>query len=318
MKNLLRKVISCCLISVSALSLVAFTPIEQKQTSISQIIAFGDSASDNGAAYATSKAILELPYAVEGAYQKPGPDGIYWENRYSNGKTAVEVLAEMADKKLTNYATGGGTSGYENYSDWMDILGYTGVLGQINKFEKELGNDMADPNALYFIFAGGNDYFKFVDYGVGGTAEKVGEQVAANMEKAVRRLAALGAKNFFIPASLNPSDLAVETSTEKISDSQAFKNRLSELLPTALTELAKELNVTITQFNVGDVTAAIYANPQAYGLVHLDTPAQPTYPEILPVKENVDQYMFWDEWHYTRVTHRILGESMFGTYKEIK
>ena len=47
---------------------------------------------------------------------------------------------------------------------------------------------------------------------------------------------------------------------------------------------------------------------QSYGLVHLDTPAQP----------NVDEYMYWDEWHYTRVTHRILGETMFDTYKEIK
>ena len=60
MKNLLKKAISCCLVSISALSLVAFAPAEQKQTSISQVIAFGDSGSDNGGAYATSKAILEL------------------------------------------------------------------------------------------------------------------------------------------------------------------------------------------------------------------------------------------------------------------
>ena len=159
MKKIFKNAIAGLLVSSFAFSAVGFsaTPIEAKpKQGISQIIAFGDSASDNGQAYEISKVILETPGHYEGAYLKPG-EGLYWENRYSNGKTAVEILAEKLNVSLTNFAVGGATTGYENYSDWMDSLGYTGVLGQVEKFEASLEGEEADSEALYFIFAGGND-----------------------------------------------------------------------------------------------------------------------------------------------------------------
>ncbi|MDZ4941376.1 SGNH/GDSL hydrolase family protein, partial [Clostridium perfringens] len=139
------------------------------------------------------------------AYLKPS-DELYWKGRYSNGPTAVEVLAENLGVQLVNYATGGATSGEKNYSEWMDPLGNTGVLGQIEKFENSLKEGKADPDALYFIFASANDYFSFMDYSLPGTVEDVADKAVDNINNAIKRLVTLGAKNFFV---VNSSDLSL-------------------------------------------------------------------------------------------------------------
>lgn len=313
MKKLLKRVMSSVLISSFALTTVGFaaTPTKVHPYEISQIIAFGDSCSDNGAAYATSKDILETPDHYEGAYLKPGE--LYWENRYSNGKTAVEVLAEMMDKQLVNYATGGATTGYVNYSDWMDSLGYTGILGQIEKYEASLAGREADEEALYFILGGANDYSKFLDYNLPGTVEEVADQVVENISTAVEKLADLGAEKFVVANSINLALVPYEIREGRTEAATTFTNRVNTAMPKVLKALEKELDITIIQYDIEKGMNKLVQNPEHYGLVYLDVECQPTYPEIKPIKPNADQYMFFDEWHFSRVTHRAIGEDLYST-----
>nr|WP_307992532.1 SGNH/GDSL hydrolase family protein [uncultured Niameybacter sp.] len=325
MKKFLKAVLTGVLISSFTLTSVGFISAQEVNTKgISKIVAFGDSASDNGGintngksgAYNVSKDILALPEVPAGAYLKPGE--VYWEHRYSNGKTAVEVLAEMMDKPLVNYATGGATSGYGNYSDWMDTIAYSGVLGQIDKYAEALNGEKVDPTVLHFIFAGGNDYAKFFDYGLDGTVEDVADQVVANTETAVRKLAVLGAKKFFIPNSMAVKLTPFGMSPERIKLDEIYTKRINDQLPTVLENLAKELNVNITIFDTEKAMLKIAENPQKYGITNITEPCQPTYPELLPIVSNVDEYYFFDEWHPTRVVHRFLGEDMYSVAKNIK
>lgn len=325
MKKILKAVLTGVLISSFALTSVGFTLAEEVNTKgVSKIVAFGDSASDNGGintngksgAYNISKEILALPDVPEGAYLKPGE--VYWENRYSNGKTAVEVLAEMMDKPLVNYATGGGTSGYGNYSDWMDTIAYSGVLGQIDKYAESLNGEEIDPTVLHFIMAGGNDYFKFLDYGLDGTLEGLADQVVKNLETAVRKLSALGAKKFFMPNSMPFQFAPFEITMGRTDLAEMFTKRINDQLPAVVERLEKELNVDITTFDIEQSMLKIVENPQKYGIRFTQTPCQPTFPEILPAELNVDEYFFFDEWHFTRVVHRALGEDMYSVAKNIK
>lgn len=280
---------------------------------LTQVIAFGDSYSDNGGANRHSTAIVNSEAPPEGAFIKPGQ--VYWNNRYSNGETAVEILAERLSLPLTNFATGGATSGETNYSPWMDSLGNTGLLGQVTQFEESLSSEPTDKDALYFIFASANDYYYFMDYELPGKIEAVADQAVDNIKTAVRRLSALGAENFFI---VNSSDLTLvpyEITMKHETEAAAFRDYINTKLPKELSVLSELLDVTVWIFDMKQASDDIVKNAGSYGLSVLDKPCQPTYPDVLEPADDEDSYYFWDEWHYTRAVHKLLGEKMFEDLK---
>jgi phospholipase/lecithinase/hemolysin len=123
-------------------------------TSFSQVVAFGDSLSDNG--------------NLLGLVAVPAPP--YANGRFSNGIVAVEVLAAGLSTTLDDRAYGGATSGYyHGPSDYVagvftgglvTATGVkTGLLGQVDTY-LGLGKNAAgvDSNALYVVWAGANDF----------------------------------------------------------------------------------------------------------------------------------------------------------------
>lgn len=283
------------------------------KTNLTQVIAFGDSYSDNGGANRCSTEIVNSENAPEAAFIKPGE--VYWKNRYSNGKTAVEILAEQLNVFLTNFATGGATTGESNYSAWMDTLKNSGLLGQITEFEESLAGKQADFEALYFIFASANDYYYFMDFELPGKIEAVADQAVDNLKTAVRRLANLGAKKIFV---VNSSDLTLvpyEISMNHEKEAAAFRDYVNNKLPQEMNILSELLEVTIQVFDMKKASDEIVKNAKDYGLSILDKPCQPTYPEIKTANTEEDSYYFWDEWHYTRAVHKILGEKMYNELK---
>ncbi|MGG7178403.1 SGNH/GDSL hydrolase family protein [Clostridium paraputrificum] len=290
---------------------------EKASEKFTQVIAFGDSYSDNGQAKEISAQIIESANRPEDAYLKPS-DELYWQGRYSNGPTAVEGLAKSLDVPLVNYATGGATTGEKNYSEWMDHLGNTGVLGQIEKFENSLKDGKADPDALYFIFASANDYFTFMDYSLPGKVEEVADKSVDNINDAIKRLAKLGAKKFFV---VNSSDLTLvpyEITSNRTESAEAFVKQMNKKLPESIKELQKNSEIKIMMFDLPKVSDNIVKNPSKYGLVELEKEAQSTYPEVKPASDNPEEYYFWDEWHYTETVHKILGKEMYDKVKMFK
>lgn len=286
--------------------------VQIEKEGLTQIIAFGDSYSDNGSANRISTEISDSGAAAE-AFVKPGTT--YWNNRYSNGITAVEVLADQLKLPLTDYATGGAKTGETNYTDWMDLMGGSGVLGQVDRFEQSLNGAQADPNAMYFIFASANDYFYFMDYNLTGRVEAVADEAVDQLKMAVRRLARLGAKKFFI---VNSSDLTLVPYVITMGQEDAaaaFRDYVNTHLPEEMGRLSGLLEVTIQVFDMKKASDEIIDHAERYGLNVLDKPCQPTFPEVRNKNEEEDSYYFWDEWHYTRVVHKILGEKM---YQELK
>lgn len=297
------------LFALSFSFLFIFTKTSYAAT-VTQVIAFGDSYSDNGQAKKISSEIVHASNKPKGAYEKPSAK-LYWQGRYSNGNTAVEVMAKKLGVPLTNYATGGATTGKYNYSDWMDYLGNTGVLGQINQFKNSLNGKKADPKALYFIFASANDYFKFIDYEMPGKVEAIADEAVDNIKTDVRELSKLGAKNFFV---VNSSDLTLvpyEITMHRTELARRFTQTVNENLPKALEPLESYSDVSITIFDMPKISDEIFKNKDRYGLTNLNDPCQATYPEVKPAKLNSNEYYFWDEWHYTSTIHKILGEKMY-------
>lgn len=115
---------------------------------IEHIYAFGDSYSDNGASDRLTHEMLEK--GIKDAQRLPGE--LYWQGRWSNGPTAVEVLAQRLGAQLTDYAVGGAKSGRNNYYAWMTPYQDTGLSGQIDQYLGGLNGQPADPGSLLHLY----------------------------------------------------------------------------------------------------------------------------------------------------------------------
>lgn len=81
----------------------------------------------------------------------------YFQGRYSNGRVWVEYLADhlhLSSSQDNNFACSGTTTG----SDRNSLV--PGLLTQAQSFTQT--HQKANPNALYVLWAGANDYLQFL------------------------------------------------------------------------------------------------------------------------------------------------------------
>ena len=279
--------------------------------SISQIYAYGDSYSDNGASFEISTRAVNA--GVPDSFILPADPtlGLYdSEGRWTNGATAVEVLSDNIGVGLTDYAVGGAKSGDGNYYSWLDSFQNTGVFGQIEQFKAETQGQAADEDALHFIFASANDLFEYADFGLPGTVEELATQTVDNIGESVSSLADNGAKQFLV---VNSSDLDILPGViefGQVDEAALFTDLVNQLLPEKLETLSQELNdVEIALYDHVDISNEIRSNPQDFGLTNINDPCQAIFP-VEPVCAAPDEYYFWDEYHPTRRVHQIIGEDM--------
>lgn len=237
-----------------ALLLVSTTTLASP---ISNLYVFGDSLSDSGAFTHLNPAFCPpIPYS---------------ECRFTNGPVWVEVLADnlgltanSAYNGGTNYAIAGQAS--------ADVLN-----GQIPTY-MGLSGGVADADALYVIWAGGNDYVQNLD------------PIAAvnNIIDSIIALSLVGANNFLIP-------------NLPVADPWAFTFNTS--LASGLASLGNGLN--ITQLDVFALFIDITFTPSEYGFINISDPCF----DGVTLCANPDQYLFWDTNHTTAAGHRAIATS---------
>ncbi len=299
-------------VAIAILCSIAFNTSKAEATSfgkISQIYAFGDSYSDNGKLLRITTDAIEA--GVLDAVVLPADPalGLYdREGRWTNGLTAVEVLAQNIKTNLTDYAVGGGKTGNGNVNIWLDAYQNTGVFGQVEQYKAGLKGQTADPNALYFVFVSTNDFF---EYAFGDTTLSVEErsaQAVNNVAKSISELATLGAKQFLV---VNSTDLALlPVLSTQVKEADRFTNSFNTILPGKLETLSNSSGTEIALYDHVAISNKIRSNPVEYGLVNLNKACQPVFPEVKPVCSKPDEYYFWDEFHPTRRIYQFIGEDM--------
>jgi phospholipase/lecithinase/hemolysin len=237
------------------------------------IVAFGDSLSDTGN-------LCPSPFCPS-APNEPG--------RFSNGPIWLDDLAagtglssQAAAAGGTNFATGGATT--------VDVLNT-----QVPTFSASVGG-AADPNALYVIWAGGND-------GLGALSPVAAAQ---NVGLAIQNLAAIGAQSFLIS---NLPDLSLTPGNLGDPNAALFTTFFNSTLDSVLGGIG---GLNIFEMDAFAATNDIVANPASYGLTNIDTACY----DGVTVCGAPEDHAWWDNIHPTTEAHSIIGDLALATIPE--
>ena len=258
----------------------------QQPEPINELYVFGDSLSDVGTVFR----------ATGGMYP---PNPTYFQGRYSNGRVWVEYLSDrlhLSSRQTNNFAYGGATTGSEGNSLVPSLL------IQVQSFTQ--AHQQINPNGLYVLWAGANDYLQ----GVGSATIPV-----ENVKKAIASLAGVGVKKILVA---NLPDLgklpATRTSANSINLSaltQAHNQGLRRSLKLLSQQHSDLQIVTLDAFTL--YRKAI-ATPATFGFTNVISPCLSGSRAC----GNPDQFLFWDGIHPTTAAHRIIGDAAFSAVQD--
>ncbi len=179
-----------------------------------------------------------------------------------------------------------------NYSANYAVSGaYSRDLsGQISIYQAEMR--IADPNALYVVWAGGNDIR------TGGS----GSAAALNVINAVNTLLSLGATRLLVPnmADIGLAPVAGADSPYLTAEAQSFNSVISS-------EYAKSSTVAVV--DVFDWHHEIVTNPAAFGLINATDSCLLAGTGCL--SDPTVAYLFFDLFHPTTVAHRLIADEFY-------
>ena len=274
---------------------------------ITNMLVFGDSLSDTGNAKASWLNVPDVPP--------------YWQGRFSNGAVWIEYLSDAYSINTTigsgiqpgdNRAFGGGQTG-QGYS----YLVLPTVGAQISEYLTNVQSTIP-PNTVVSLWAGGNDFL----YGSANA-----DVIVTNMESHIRTLANAGADEFIVP-NLPPLETTPEVSGKSQSQQNAIANEVqvyNTKLANMLANLSAELALTFHSIDAYSIFNNVVLHKQALGLTNVQDPACSGGVSLLPlpicnagdaVVQNVDEYLYFDKAHPTRVMHRFIGQYAIETLGE--
>ncbi len=267
--------------------------------SYSQIIAFGDSLSDTGNLF---KLTSFLPTGGI-------PGAPYYQGRFSNGLVAVESMASALGLSLTSQAIGGAQTGPGN--EGGAVLYGTGVSGQIQRYEAS--HNRLDTNALYFLWAGANDFYTVNN--IYSTTTYLTS--SSNMLSNIRNLYNHGARDFFVPLmpDLSQTPEALNGTASYQSAALARTQEYNGALSAGLQTLGSSL--TGANIVVFDTPAFMQKTVPTLAAAGLDVTDACYDTKLESVCSFQEQYLFWDNVHPTNTGHWILGQAFASAVQAV-
>ncbi len=262
----------------------------------SNIYIFGDSLSDTGRLFEASEG--QLP---------PEP---YYQGRISNGPVWPEQLAPLLNLTYTpetNFAWAGATSGTTNTLDdrFNDL---SGLQQQIDNYL--VTTEQTDPDALYIIWIGSNDFLEISSI---FQAQTVINEGVNHIVNAVEQLQQHGAQHILVP---NIPDLA---KTPRMSQSVmgsmlanltlSFNNLLAENLQDSkviLVDIPESLAILQDETTLTNSTELSFTN---FTESCVDIEAE-------TVCNNPEQHFYWDDLHPSTQGHFVIALMFYAAVAE--
>lgn len=267
----------------------------------SRMVVFGDSLSDTGntrnVVGANSGIVANLAgYGSNGRFS----NGILWhETMAAQLGLPAATASRVAGANNYNYAYGGARVD--------DATGAsTGVLRQYADYSARIGAGGADADALYVMWAGGNDARDLV--GNANPLSSIASSIAG-IESVLTGLIAQGATSFLVP---NLPDLG-KIPENRGTANEASASQVSMLWNAALLDMLMGISDQASFYflDVFSTFNDLLANPAAYGFSN--TTGQCRSLGFLALTENscanANTWVFWDAIHPTTAAHAVLGRA---------
>ena len=283
---------------------------------------FGDSLSDNG-------------NLAEAFYRQNLPNPPSYNNSFTNGPVAAEVLANRLGVALrpslfltgfqdvfglygpgfvsgTNYAVAGATAaaappfgGIPNANLPQQVAAYSARAGGI-----------ADPNALYFVLSGGNDVRNAALNNLGQAGITAG---VSNEITSIQLLINAGARNIVV---VNVPNVGVipeftQDNATKAAAATTLSQSYDALLSAGVASLTRPSGTKVNLFDLYAFNSNILANAGAYGITNTsdrcftNTPLTPQATAACGVNgANIGSYFYWDSIHPTGKVQALAGAAI--------
>ncbi|KAJ2084183.1 hypothetical protein H4R24_000256 [Coemansia sp. RSA 988] len=280
----------------------------------SRLIFLGDSSSDNGN-------VLRMTH---GTY--PLPDNVYWQGRYTNGKTWTDHLEDMSGFTAINLAYGCATIDNNLVAGTVPMP--TGVreevpsaLDQVDKLKALVAE--LKPSELVFIQIGANDLESFIDTSsVRIKREFTTQLLAERLVKLVERLCRdLGARNVVVMNVRSREDypsVIARDDPQKVELTRTITASLNAEIRSGIAALQGSLDSSyrLMVFDTYEFQKKILQDPVAYGIdPDTRTPSFTGMPaDGSPVVlNNPEAKLFLDGAHMTARTHALLAADVLKT-----
>lgn len=285
-------------------------PLKALAQSFSQMYVFGDSLSDTGN-------FFNVSLQATGTGFPPPP---YFDGRFSNGPNWIDYLGKDLNLNPTrytdvaqgviptqgiNFAFAGSTTGLDNTIN-PNLIGLQQQIGLFANLITPIQS--ADPNALYVLWAGANDYLP--TQSTTFTPYTTPDITIGNLSASLSTLAALGAKNFLVANLPDLGNLPLTNNTP-ISNSL---NTLSTLHNNSLANTLNTLgaNLNIKQVDVNSLFKNTITNPGQFGFTNVTEACINNFNCVAGGQTVQNQYLFWDQIHPTTVAHQQIAELAFS------
>jgi cholinesterase len=271
----------------------------------SQLYVFGDSLSDPGNFFNISGGTNPLAPYVQGRLS----NGLVWSEYLAQSLNLTPapftMLPSGGASQGINFAVAGALTdrlnpvpGLGQASDNVIFPGLPGLQSELAAFAQLNQLAPAQPDALYTLWFGANDYL-----GGGRTSPVI---PIDRIGSAITTLYGQGARNFLIPnlpdLGLLPVNLGNPTQAAGLSAiTQAHNNGLTALLPSLLSQLPGS---QITLLDVNQLFRDVTTNPTAFGFTNIQTPC---FASATAVANNCAGDLFADTLHPTTAAHQLIA-----------
>lgn len=273
---------------IVALTFILFAPVrlDAKDAPFSRIIVLGDSLSDTGNFFELSGGFPPAPY---------------FQGRASNGRLWVEYLAEgfgLSIAEGDNYAVFGATTSSLNINDSPGGPDFPGLREEVQRLLVQNPTGL-DPDALYILWIGANDFF--LHFATGGDPGAMIANGVGNTAAAIQQLAAAGARHILVPnvpdIGLTPNAISSGAAPLVTQLTAAYNN----VLDGAFANLGNA-GIPIIELDAFGTFQGMVQYARKIGFSNVTD-------SFLPAMEgDVSGYLFWDEVHPTTRAHQVLAE----------
>jgi phospholipase/lecithinase/hemolysin len=289
--------------SVAALGLaLALAPAQALAVpSFSQIVVFGDSLSDTG----NTQAVLGTfaPIANAAGY---GANG-----RFSNGPVWHEPLAQGLGLSPATRSRSGGSNYAHGGARVDNATGASeGVLTQFNSYINGPAAGGADGDALFLLWAGGNDARDLV--GNASPEAGVASSIAA-LGTVLTGLIDAGATTLLVPNLPDLGRIPENLGTANQASASFVTGLWNDALLSMVSGVALQNTVAIYYLDVFSTFNAVLDDPGAFGFVNTTGQCRSVtnfgFTELSCAQP--DTWVFWDAIHPTRAAHALVGAAAF-------